>query len=92
MEPVEARVTRRTPVDGEAIPVPHFGLVLPMQEWRRVIARLEAAGQVWVVPPAVRFAGQAGEQATAFLADPAGNVIELKAMAEPGNLFAREPR
>ena len=75
-------------VDGEDVPVPHFGLVLTMDEWKALASRLEAAGVEFIIPPTVRFAGEAGEQATMFLADPAGNALEFKAMADPGKLFA----
>jgi extradiol dioxygenase family protein len=77
------------PVDGEDVPVPHFGLVLEMAEWKRLAERLEGAGTEFVIPPTVRFAGQPGEQATMFLLDPAGNALEFKAMADPGKLFAK---
>jgi extradiol dioxygenase family protein len=77
-------------VDGEDVPVPHFGLVLAMDEWKALAGRLESAGVEFVIPPTVRFAGQPGEQATMFLLDPAGNALEFKAMAEPGNLFATD--
>lgn len=76
-------------VDGENVPVPHFGLVLPMAEWKALAGRLEAAGVDFVIPPTVRFEGQPGEQATMFLLDPAGNALEFKAMADPANLFAK---
>ncbi len=75
-------------VDGEDVPVPHFGLVLGMDEWRALAARLEAAGTKFVIAPTIRFAGQAGEQATMFLTDPSGNALEFKAMADPAKLFA----
>jgi len=78
------------PVDGEDVPVPHFGLVLAMDEWRALAQRLEAAGIDFIIPPTVRFAGQPGEQATMFLLDPAGNALEFKAMADPDNLFTAE--
>ena len=77
------------PVDGEHVPVPHFGLVLPMIEWKQLAARLEGAGVDFVIAPTVRFEGQPGEQATMFLLDPAGNALEFKAMADPANLFAK---
>ena len=75
-------------VDGEAVPVPHFGLVLEMDQWKVLAERLERAGVEFIIPPTVRFAGEPGEQATMFLSDPAGNALEFKAMANPGNLFA----
>lgn len=76
-------------VDGEDVPVPHFGLVLPIEDWRALAQRLEAAGTEFVIRPTVRFAGQPGEQATMFLLDPAGNALEFKAMADPARLFAK---
>jgi extradiol dioxygenase family protein len=78
------------PVDGEDVPVPHFGLVLPMEEWKALADRLENAAVEFVIPPTVRFAGQPGEQATMFFRDPAGNALEFKAMADPAKLFASE--
>ena len=78
------------PVDSEQVPVPHFGLVLAMDEWRRLAARLSQAGVDFVIPPTVRFAGEPGEQATMFLLDPAGNALEFKAMADPEKLFAAD--
>jgi extradiol dioxygenase family protein len=85
---VRPRVTN--PVDGEAVPVPHFGLVLAMDEWQALAARLEAAKTKFVIRPTVRFAGEPGEQATMFLLDPAGNALEFKAMANPANLFVKD--
>ena len=85
---VKARTTN--PVDGDDVPVPHFGLVLAIGEWKALARRLEEAGIEFVIPPTVRFAGEPGEQATMFLLDPAGNALEFKAMADPGKLFARE--
>ncbi len=76
-------------VDGEAVPVPHFGVVLPMSDWRALADRLQAARVDFVIAPTVRFAGEPGEQATMFLLDPAGNALEFKAMADPANLFAK---
>jgi extradiol dioxygenase family protein len=60
-----------------------------MDEWRALAERLESAGTEFVIPPSVRFEGQAGEQATMFLLDPSGNALEFKAMANPANLFAK---
>ncbi len=77
-------------VDGHGVPVPHFGLVLGMEQWRVLADRLEAAGTDFVIAPTIRFAGEPGEQATMFLRDPAGNALEFKAFADLGQLFARD--
>jgi extradiol dioxygenase family protein len=78
------------PVDGEHVPVPHFGIVLPMDEWKALAARLEKGGVEFIIAPTVRFEGQPGQQATMFFRDPAGNALEFKAMANPANLFAKQ--
>src|SRR5215213_5309631 len=86
----EAAPKRATnPVDGEDVPVPHFGLVLAMDEWKALAGRLRAGGAEFVIEPTIRFEGQPGEQATMFLLDPAGNALEFKAMADAANLFAK---
>ncbi len=76
------------PVDGDEVPVPHFGLVLSMDEWSALANRLQGANVDFVIKPTIRFEGEAGEQATMFLLDPAGNALEFKAMADPAKLFA----
>ena len=78
------------PVDGHDVPVPHFGAVLAMEAWEELAGRLQAAGADFVIAPAVRFAGQPGEQATMFFLDPSGNALEIKAMRNPDNLFATD--
>ena len=85
-----ARQPRRhsNPVDGHDVPVPHFGAVLPMEEWQALAERLKQAAVEFVMEPTVRFAGQPGEQATMFFLDPSGNALEIKAMRDPANLFA----
>jgi hypothetical protein len=89
LAPDPKRRSSTNPVDGEDVPVPHFGLVLAMDQWKELAGRLEAAGTDFVIAPTVRFQGQSGEQATMFLLDPAGNALEFKAMADPGKLFAK---
>ena len=89
LAPGEVRKRSTNPVDGEDVPVPHFGLVLPMAEWEELAARFQDAGIEFVIAPTVRFKGQPGEQATMFLLDPSGNALEFKAMADPAKLFAK---
>ncbi len=79
----------RNPVDGDSVPVPHFGIVLAWADWQALADRIAASGTEFELPPHVRFAGQPGEQGTFFLFDPAGNALEFKAMRNPDNLFAR---
>jgi len=78
-----------TPVDGDEVPVPHFGVVLDRPAFDALSARLSAAGQRFVIEPHTRFQGQPGEQSTMFLLDPSGNALEFKAFADRAMLFAR---
>ena len=76
-------------VDGDAVPVPHFGVVLTFEQFDELQGRLEAnADTRWVIRPRVRFEGQPGEQRTMFFLDPAGNALEFKAFADDAQLFA----
>ncbi|WP_029060230.1 VOC family protein [Stappia stellulata] len=77
------------PVDGDSVPVPHFGVVLTMDDWQALADRLKAREDTrWVIEPKVRFKGEPGEQATLFVLDPSGNALEFKAFADMSQLFA----
>ena len=79
----------RNPVDGDDVPVPHFGVLLELEDFRRLVARLRDAGITFAIEPHVRFAGGPGEQWTMFFSDPAGNALELKAFADDAAVFRR---
>jgi extradiol dioxygenase family protein len=76
-------------VDGEDVPVPHFGVVLDWNAWEALAARLQGSGVKFVIEPGIRFRGEVGEQATLFLLDPSGNALEFKAFKDPAKLFAK---
>jgi extradiol dioxygenase family protein len=90
LAPDAVRARASNAVDGEDVPVPHFGMILPIVEWKALAERLVEAGADFLIPPTVRFEGQPGEQATMFFLDPSGNALEFKAMANPENLFAKD--
>lgn len=75
-------------VDGKAVPVPHFGVVLPMEAFEKLSAKLKENGMEFIIEPYIRFKGEAGEQATMFFLDPAGNALEFKAFKNIEQLFA----
>ena len=77
------------PVDGDEVPVPHFGLQLTLPQWQELVQRVEAAGIPWVIKPTLRFQGMPGEQWTCFFKDPSNNNLEFKAMSNPDLLFAK---
>jgi len=76
-------------VDGKAVPVRHFGVVLAWDDWQRLAQRLRDARSAFLIEPHIRFAGQVGEQATLFITDPSGNGLEFKSFKDPQRLFAR---
>lgn len=85
----EKNQQHHNPVDGHDVPVPHFGVVLKMDEWEALAERLKRAKVQFVIEPYIRFKGEVGEQATMFFLDPAGNALEFKAFADIGQLFAK---
>jgi len=89
LSPNEAGHHNTSAVDGDNVPVRHFGMVLDMPEWERMAAKLKAAHISFVIEPHIRFKGQVGEQATMFFLDPCGNAVEFKAFADPSRLFAK---
>ena len=84
-----AGVRTTSDVDADHVPVPHFGIVMPMDDWRQLAERLRSSGVEFVIEPKIRFAGEIGEQATMFLLDPSGNALEFKAFADFDQVFAK---
>jgi extradiol dioxygenase family protein len=80
--------TATNEVDGENVPVRHFGVIMELPEWESVTGRLRAAGVAFIIEPQIRFKGLPGEQATCFFLDPSGNALELKAFADDAMVFA----
>ena len=89
LAPEEAGHRHTSAVDGDAVPVRHFGVVLSMQQWEEAARRLADAGIRFIIEPHIRFKGEVGEQATMFFLDPSGNALELKAFADMSRLFAK---
>jgi uncharacterized protein len=89
LAPEEAGHRATNAVDGDNVPVRHFGAILPMKEWEKLAEKLKAAKMRFVIEPHVRFQGEVGEQATMFLLDPCGNALEFKAFRDIGRLFAK---
>ena len=76
-------------VDGDAVPVRHFGAILAMDAWQALAGKLQAAGTRFIIEPHLRFKGEVGEQATMFFLDPSGNALEFKSFADIGQVFAK---
>ena len=82
-------VAGTNPVDADDVPVPHFGIVMQMEDWRVLADKLTEKGIKFVIEPKIRFAGEVGEQATMFFMDPSGNALEFKAFKDMSQLFAK---
>ena len=85
---IDRAPAHHNPVDGHDVPVPHFGVVLDMDRFDVLAARLKVAGIAFVIAPHIRFKGEVGEQATMFFLDPSGNALEFKAFKDRSQLFA----
>jgi hypothetical protein len=75
-------------VDGDRVPVRHFGVILPWEQWHDLAERLKARQTEFVIQPHIRFPGEVGEQATLFIQDPSGNALEFKAFQRETQIFA----
>ncbi|KXV05062.1 glyoxalase [Caballeronia megalochromosomata] len=89
LAPEETGHSATSAVDGDAVPVRHFGVVLSIPQWEELADKLRAAGTRFIIEPHVRFKGEVGEQATMFFLDPSGNAVEIKAFADMSSLFAK---
>jgi uncharacterized protein len=93
---IVAHLTASTPehqalnlVDGEEVPVRHFGVILSLNDWKALAAKLRSHDVAFIIEPQIRFEGEPGEQATFFFTDPSGNALEFKAFADEAMIFAR---
>ena len=89
LSPETARPSPSNRVDGDDVPVRHFGTVLPLDVWQALSQRLKQTGVKFIIEPHVRFAGEPGEQATLFVLDPSGNALEFKSFRNLQQLFAK---
>ena len=89
LAPAENFKRHSNEVDGDAVPVPHFGVILPMKEWQELADKLKTKEVKFVIEPHIRFRGDTGEQATMFFLDPSGNALEFKAFADFSQIFAK---
>ena len=88
-EPDHSAGPHHNPVDGKQVPVPHFGVVLSIEQFEDLSSRLIEQGIQFIIEPYIRFEGEVGEQATMFFSDPAGNALEFKAFKNIDQLFAK---
>lgn len=89
LSPDECGHRATSAVDGDDVPVRHFGAILSMEQWETLAEKLRAANTKFVIEPHVRFKGQVGEQATMFFLDPSGNALEFKAFGDLSQVFAK---
>jgi extradiol dioxygenase family protein len=87
--PAGAGVKAINDVDADHVPIPHFGIVLPMNEWQAFADKLKGKNVEFIIEPKIRFAGETGEQATMFFLDPSGNALEFKGFNDFSLVFAK---
>lgn len=85
----EESTLHSNPVDGHDVPVPHYGVVLPWEEFDVLAEKIRNSGTAFIIEPYIRFKGETGEQATMFFLDPCGNALEFKAFKNIDQLFAK---
>ncbi len=88
LAPEAVGIRHKNEVDADHVPVPHFGIVLPMDEFKTLADKLRSKNVEFIIEPKIRFEGEVGEQATMFFLDPAGNALEFKAFADFSQVFA----
>ena len=89
LSPDEAQSAAANLVDGDDVPVRHFGVILDWEVWQQLAERLTREQLPFVIAPHIRFQGQVGEQATLFIRDPSGNALEFKSFKDMTRVFAR---
>ena len=89
VSPQEARMVAANPVDGDEVPVRHFGVILEWETWQALAEKLQQAGATFVIQPHIRFKGEPGEQATMFIKDPSGNALEFKSFQDMSRVFVK---
>lgn len=89
LAPQECSAAATSAVDGDNVPVRHFGAILSLPEWQALADKLNAARTRFIIEPHIRFKGEVGEQATMFFLDPSGNALEFKAFADMSRVFAK---
>lgn len=89
LAPESAGVKATNDVDADSVPIPHFGIVLDMENFKAFAERLKKRGVKFIIEPKIRFAGETGEQATMFFLDPSGNALEFKGFSDFSQVFAK---
>tara|TARA_Y100001970_G_scaffold236215_1_gene295766 strand:+ start:53 stop:475 length:423 start_codon:yes stop_codon:yes gene_type:complete len=80
-------VNQTNEVDGEQVPIRHFGVILTTNDWDRLRYKLESKEIKFIIQPNVRFENSPGEQKTMFISDPSGNVLEFKCFQNDDMIF-----
>jgi extradiol dioxygenase family protein len=76
-------------VDGESVPIRHFGVILKPSEWNQLKEKFILSKIRFVIEPTTRFKGSSGEQSTMFIKDPSGNALEFKSFSDDAMIFEK---
>ncbi|MEM8566254.1 MAG: VOC family protein [Bacteroidota bacterium] len=89
LDPEECGLAKTGDVDGDQVPVKHFGVILDWTDWENLAKKLKAQEIKFIIEPHIRFKGEVGEQATMFFLDPSGNALEFKSFKDMSQVFAK---
>lgn len=74
-------------VDGDRVPVRHFGVILEWNHWEELRNKLTQNGADFLISPRVRFKGEPGEQGTMFVRGPSNSTLEFKTFRDMEKVF-----
>ena len=74
-------------VGEHLVSMPHLGVILQLEDWKKLAKHLEDVGIAFIIKPVGRFIGEVGEQYTMFFTDPSGNPIEIKGFESLDSVF-----
>ena len=74
-------------VDSMKVPIPHFGCILPVEDFEKLALRLKENKVHFIIDPQTRYAGKSGEQKTMFILDFSNNPLEFKSLKNSGEMF-----
>ena len=71
------------------VPSDHWGIVLGMDDWKKLRDKFKKVGVKFFIEPRTVMKGEVGEQVSMFIEDPDGHAIEFKAFEKATDLFKK---
>ena len=77
--------------DGDIAPLRHFGVILTLEDWRKMEERLISRDVEFTLSPRLSFAGKPAEQHIMMLPDGCGNIVEFKSQPHDRVFATNQP-